>query len=316
MEWVETTGKSVDDAKDQALDKLGVDEAEAEFEVLEEPRQGLFGRVRGEARVRARVRPKAPRAKDDSKRRRRTKSSDDSAKADKPQRAKAPAKKSAKVAVVDAADAPDSADSEIADVPATARPARDQGSRSGRDGGKRQRSGNDSMRPAQEDSPVEEVTSTVESFLTGLTEAFGVEAPVTVAVDDGQLLATIEGKHGLLLGPKAVTLDAIQELTRVTAQRSAPSSMRIKVDVGGYREARRQALVGFARTAAERGLDEGVEVVLEPMNAADRKTVHDAINEIDGVVTRSAGAEPRRRVVVGPDPDSAGSTPAKGEEEE
>ncbi len=313
MEWVETTGKSIDDAKDQALDKLGVDEAEAEFEVLEEPRQGLFGRVRGEARVRARVRPKAPRAKEDGKRRRRTKSSDDAPKADKPARAKTPAKKAAPAATVDG---DDDAESPGAEAPSTGRSDRNQGRRSGRDGGNRQRSGNDSARPAQEDSPVEEVTSTVESFLTGLTEAFGVDSPVTVALDDGQLLATIEGKHGLLLGPKAVTLDAIQELTRVTAQRSAPSSIRIKVDVGGYREARRQALVGFARTAAERALDEGVEVVLEPMNAADRKTVHDAINEIDGVVTRSAGAEPRRRVVVGPDPSSSATSPDKGEEEE
>ena len=65
MEWVETTGESVEDAKSRALDQLGVDESDAEFEVLEEPRAGLFGRMRGEARVRARVRPTvARRARD------------------------------------------------------------------------------------------------------------------------------------------------------------------------------------------------------------------------------------------------------------
>ncbi len=63
MEWVETTGKTVDEARDLALDRLGVAEDEAEFEVLDEPKQGLFGRVRGEARVRARVRPTAVRPK-------------------------------------------------------------------------------------------------------------------------------------------------------------------------------------------------------------------------------------------------------------
>ncbi len=57
------TGRTVEEAKDAALDELGVDEADAEFEILEEPRQGLFGRQRGEARVRARVRPTAPRPK-------------------------------------------------------------------------------------------------------------------------------------------------------------------------------------------------------------------------------------------------------------
>ena len=59
MEWVETTGRTIDEAKELALDQLGVHEEDAEFDVLEEPRPGLFGRIRGEARVRARVRPDA-----------------------------------------------------------------------------------------------------------------------------------------------------------------------------------------------------------------------------------------------------------------
>jgi spoIIIJ-associated protein len=80
VEWVETTGRSVEDAKEAALDELGVDETDAEFEVLEEARAGLFGRLRGEARVRARVKPTAPRAKEDRRdRRRRNKASGDGA---------------------------------------------------------------------------------------------------------------------------------------------------------------------------------------------------------------------------------------------
>src|SRR3954449_3022643 len=71
MEWVETTGKTVEAAKDAALDELGVDEADAEFEVLEEPRRGLFGLLGSDARVRARVRPTVPRPKDDRRDRRR-----------------------------------------------------------------------------------------------------------------------------------------------------------------------------------------------------------------------------------------------------
>jgi spoIIIJ-associated protein len=75
VEWVETTGRTVDDAKEAALDQLGVDERDAEFEVVEEPRTGLFGRMRGEARVRARVRPVAPRPKVERRDRRRRRSS-------------------------------------------------------------------------------------------------------------------------------------------------------------------------------------------------------------------------------------------------
>ena len=71
MEWVETTAKSVDEAKNLALDQLGVAEDDAEIIVLDEPRSGLFGRVRGEARVRARVRPTAPRPKLDRRDRKR-----------------------------------------------------------------------------------------------------------------------------------------------------------------------------------------------------------------------------------------------------
>ena len=70
MEWVETTGKTVHDAKETALDALGVDTDDAEFEIINDARTGLFGRVKEEARVRARVRPTAPRAKDDRRRRR------------------------------------------------------------------------------------------------------------------------------------------------------------------------------------------------------------------------------------------------------
>src|SRR3954447_16792503 len=70
MEWVETTGRTVEEAKDLALDQLGVDEQDAEFEIVEEPRTGLFGRLRGEARVRARVRPTSVRPKAERRHRR------------------------------------------------------------------------------------------------------------------------------------------------------------------------------------------------------------------------------------------------------
>lgn len=148
---------------------------------------------------------------------------------------------------------------------------------------------------------MEEVSACVETFLTGLTEAFAIDSDVTIDTSNDEIMARIEGKHGLLLGPKARTLDAIQELTRVTAQRTVPSSIRIKVDVGGYREARRVSLQGFARKAGDKAIDDAVEVVLEPMSSADRKIIHDELNDFAGVSTRSAGTDPRRRVIVVPD---------------
>jgi spoIIIJ-associated protein len=74
MEWVETTGRTIDEAKSLAVDQLGVAEDEAEFEILDEPKAGLFGRMRGEARVRGRVRPVQPRQKAERRDRQRTRS--------------------------------------------------------------------------------------------------------------------------------------------------------------------------------------------------------------------------------------------------
>lgn len=308
MEWVETTAKSVEEAKDLALDKLGVDETEAEFDVVEEPRQGLFGRTRGEARVRARVQPKAPRAKDDRRDRRR-RGGKGKGKSDN-QRNESKTSETSKAGSKEAVDSGGSSQQ------ASSTPKKN-GSQ-GSNGGKRKQSNQSDRgksgsgdaskrqgkpradRQQKKDAPMEDVRGCVEEFLTGLTGAFGIEAPVTINADDEQIVASIEGKHGLLLGPKARTLDAIQELTRVTAQRRAPSSIRIKVDVGGYREARRVALANFATEAASRAIDDGAEVVLEPMNAADRKVVHDALNDVAGVGTRSAGTDPRRYVIVVP----------------
>src|SRR5262245_29828792 len=76
MEWVETVAKTLAEAREMALDRLGVGEEDAEFEVLEEPKAGLFGRVRGEARVRARVRPTAVRPTQDRRNRNRSGQSD------------------------------------------------------------------------------------------------------------------------------------------------------------------------------------------------------------------------------------------------
>jgi spoIIIJ-associated protein len=72
VEWIEVTAKTVEEAKDAALDQLGVDEIDAEFEIVEAPKSGLFGRLRSEARVRARVFPATPRPKLDRRERRRS----------------------------------------------------------------------------------------------------------------------------------------------------------------------------------------------------------------------------------------------------
>ena len=84
-------------------------------------------------------------------------------------------------------------------------------------------------------------------------------------------------------------------------QRQCPSRTdRILVDVAGYRERRLAALTRFSTQIAEEVLDSGQEKALEAMSPADRKAVHDAVNEIPGVQTRSEGEDPNRYIVIAP----------------
>jgi spoIIIJ-associated protein len=93
MEWVETTGRSVEEALEAALDQLGIDERDAEVEVLEEPKTGLFGRIRSEARIRARVRPTRPRPKVERQDRGRKRGPKPTKEAARPAQKRAPAAK-------------------------------------------------------------------------------------------------------------------------------------------------------------------------------------------------------------------------------
>ena len=153
------------------------------------------------------------------------------------------------------------------------------------------------------EASVKEQAEAAEEFLSGLVEAFGLTATVTSEEVEEAVEVRIEGSDlGLLIGPKGRTLWALQELTKTVVQRQQGGglSTRIRVDVAGYRERRRVALERFTKDAAAAVLESGQARALEPMGAADRKVVHDTVNEIEGVVTRSEGEDPRRRVVIAP----------------
>lgn len=145
----------------------------------------------------------------------------------------------------------------------------------------------------------------IEDFLRGLVDAFALDGTVSarpVREDDAVEASVDGGELGLLIGPKGQTLQAIHELTRSVVQRRMPGEAhaRIRIDVAGYRERRRQALERFARSVADDVRSSGTPKALEPMAPPDRKVVHDVVNTIDGVRTTSEGEEPRRRVVILP----------------
>ena len=152
------------------------------------------------------------------------------------------------------------------------------------------------------DVSVEDQAAAGQEFTTGLVAAFGGGAHVETEVRDDSVFVDIKGEElGLLVGPRGATLAALEEVIRAVVQRAAGGhSARVHVDVGGYRERRREALADFARNVAEQVKTEGVERALEPMNPPDRKVVHDTVAELEGVATTSVGEEPRRRVVIRP----------------
>ena len=281
MEWVEITATTIEDAKALALDRLGIDDGDAEFEIVEEPKAGLFGRTRGEARVRARIKPNSVRAKADRRDR----------------RGKPAGERTAK--------------------PRQERTERsDRGERQERsDRGPRKeraprqvRSERPERAPRAERTPREDlppvdpttVSAVATTFLEGLVSAAGLKGSVSAKVEGENIDIDVLGDDlGFLVGTKGATLLALQDLTRVVSQRRlGDHETRLRVDVAGYREKRREALSRFALKVAEDVKTSGQARALEPMNSSDRKIVHDALTEVEGISTRSEGSDPFRRVVV------------------
>lgn len=386
MEWVETTGSTLEEASERALDELGVDEHDAEFEILEQPKLGLFGRVRVEARVRARVRPTTPRAKEDRRDRRRrgrrdqngdgvdapTAGGDEGDGTSSGPGSPAPtdsgsdraeggsaSERDAFVGIPEATEAaaPRGRSHDAEEDAGAASRSRRRGRRGGRGrstgplaapgghaedgsdlsdvdagdgggdvstgrgtrpGGSASRAGGSggepSVRSAGQDLEgegegtmevaLEEQAGAAAEFLEGLLAAFRLDATVTTAIDedDERIEVRVDGDNlGILIGPKGATLLAIQDLTRTAVQvRTDARNGRLLVDVSGYRQKRAVALAGFVRQVAEQVRSTGRAVALEPMNAADRKVIHDTANQLEGIVTHSEGEEERRHVVLSP----------------
>jgi spoIIIJ-associated protein len=146
---------------------------------------------------------------------------------------------------------------------------------------------------------IEDQAKEIGRFLEGLLAAFGLDGEVEMRIDDGVIYADVVGEQTeALVGAKGATMQATLELCRTIIQRRVQAGAKIRLDIAGYNERRREALRIYAGRLASKVLEDGGEVMLEPMNSAERKVVHDAIGEIDGVRSYSEGEEPRRSVVV------------------
>jgi spoIIIJ-associated protein len=315
MEWVESTGRSIDDAKEAALDRLGVHEDEAEFDVLTEAKVGLFGRVKEDARVRARVRPAAPRAKEQRRRGRDRSSGSSSGGRGSGRGARS---NGIKEGSGDGPRREQGGRKGRSESQGRNRPRSEgRGEDPGRGGGPsrdRKKGSDNRANSKMEESPVsddydegpslEEQATLAEEFVGGLAERFGKTLTFERDELEDEILRieAVGDDIGILVGRKGSTAQAIDDLVRTVLQRAGGTTRegKIRVDIGGVKARRAAALTDFSRRIAAEAIESGTEIAMEPMGGADRKLVHDVVGEMDGVETRSEGEDPYRRVVIVP----------------
>ena len=292
MQSVELSAKTLDEARKAAASKLGVSEDALTVTVLEETK-GLFGkstvRVRAEAADAPSTAPEeeAPAAKPAPRGR---------------------GRKPAAEPTPETVGAPDPVD--VPSVEAT--PEEPSRSRRGRGGRGRSESAPVAeaevapVTEASEEAPASAATSEDGEALAGLLrellESAGMEVSVTLGEISGRYVSLkIDGKDAAyLVGKHGEVLNALQYLVNVVAHRRIGTDARATLDGNDYRKRREDVLTQMAANIAAQVKERGEEAVLDALPAFERRIVHKALQEIDGVQTYSEGEEPNRRVVIAP----------------
>jgi spoIIIJ-associated protein len=282
VEWVEVKGPSVEVAVEAAMAELGIKSRdEVDVEVLQEPEKGFLGIGRTDAVVRVKPLPKKRRRKRPAGGKRRGEQPRGNQRGQSGQgrdQRKKPGQRQQQRSGQD-----------------KATEKRRTETRPSQAGGERDAA----PEPRERTVSREEQASVVGEFLEGLLDAFGLEGRVETRVDEDIIYADVVGSETeALVGSRGVILQSIHELAKTVVQRKTQESARIRLDIAGYSERRREALKIYAQRLGQQILDEGGEIMVEPMNAAERKIIHDTIGEIEGVRTYSEGEEPRRSVVI------------------
>ena len=147
-----------------------------------------------------------------------------------------------------------------------------------------------------DDSPA----GTAHAFLEELTKLMGVDVTIDMGTDaEGNVYGYINGDTlGILIGRRGETLDAVQYLTSLKVNRGREGYTRVTLDTENYRAKREDTLIRLANRMANRALRTGRKVSLEPMNPYERRIIHYALQQTEGVTTHSEGEEPNRHVVI------------------
>lgn len=145
------------------------------------------------------------------------------------------------------------------------------------------------------------VEDTVRTFLEEMFEAMNLEVTIDMNYDETTKNMDVELKGpemGVLIGKRGKTLDAIQDLARIVANKESEEYVRVKIDTENYRKRRRETIEGLARNIAYKVKRTKKPVALENMNAYERRIIHSTLQNDRYVTTYSEGEEPYRHVVI------------------
>ena len=139
-------------------------------------------------------------------------------------------------------------------------------------------------------------------YLEQFLDIVDFDGDIDLDVEADRAIVSIDGSDDLhtLVGADGAVLDALQELTRLAVQQELGDRSRLMLDIAGWRAAKRESLSEEGLRVARRVLESGEAEEMKPMSPFERKIIHDAIAEVDGVSSDSTGVEPKRRVVVLP----------------
>ena len=138
-------------------------------------------------------------------------------------------------------------------------------------------------------------------YVRGVLKAMEIDADLSVAKTENGVVLRLSGEGlGVIIGRRGETLDALQYLSSLVANREEGDYIRVTIDSGNYREKRERTLEQLAQKLAAGVLRYGRSSTLEPMNPYERRIIHSTVAKIDGVTSSSTGEEPNRRVVISP----------------
>ena len=267
-------GPTVKEAVGRALLKLGMEADDVDVEVIAEPRKGLFGAMKPAT---VRVSAKADAAG--------VSSSDEAGDT-------APPAENPTVEPDSRADAPNDLsptrpeEPEVTDTDAAA-PAETTDAE---------------LSPEERLNQLDQEADLAADFVEGLLDRLDLPGDIEIEITEEQALLNLDDVgSGLLIGRRGATLDALQELVRCAVQRQTERRSRVRVDVEGYRSRHVEKLRDRCREAIAQVRETGESVRLDPMDAYERKLMHDLVAKTGGVTSSSEGAEPKRRVVIHPD---------------